>query len=184
MYRQKLKQWGSSMHAHLRTPHWRYVSLFTAAISRCTCSNEDLLFLPVKFNPLRDEAFVGGTKGTHLQLESTHVDLLGDIPEPCDHCDCITIVLHCDMFADFLKIMDCKLLVVASLLVLPGVVVCDYPWPDKVTQYKGYIQVSQVAAALGGWGCYVHVNTLRVLHSQTSRETYLQWHLFKSTLRI
>ena len=35
-----------------------------------------------------------------------------------------------------------SILLVASLLVLPSLVVCDYPWPDNVTQHKGYIQVS------------------------------------------
>jgi len=24
---------------------------------------------------------------------------------------------------------------------LPGLVQCEYPWPDKVTQHKGYIEV-------------------------------------------
>ena len=33
------------------------------------------------------------------------------------------------------------LLVVSVLQVVPSSVVCDYPWPDNVTQHKGYIQV-------------------------------------------
>ena len=38
--------------------------------------------------------------------------------------------------------MTACVLLLASLVVLPGLVVCNYPWPDNVTQYKGYIQVS------------------------------------------
>ena len=33
-------------------------------------------------------------------------------------------------------------LLLASLLFFPSLVICDYPWPDNVTQHKGYIQVS------------------------------------------
>ena len=27
------------------------------------------------------------------------------------------------------------------LVLLPAVVLCSYPWPDNVTQHKGYIEV-------------------------------------------
>ena len=66
----------------------------------------------------------------------------------------IIIILFCTtrIYADYSE-MDCKLLLVASFLVLlPGVVICDYPWPDNVTQYKGYIQVSPLAAGAGRAG--------------------------------
>ena len=33
-------------------------------------------------------------------------------------------------------------LLLSVAFVLPVLVVCDYPWPDKVTQHKGYIEVN------------------------------------------
>ena len=33
-------------------------------------------------------------------------------------------------------------LLLIAAFVLPVLVVCDYPWPDKVTQHKGYIEVN------------------------------------------
>jgi len=32
-------------------------------------------------------------------------------------------------------------LLFAAALALPSLVQCEYPWPDKVTQHKGYIEV-------------------------------------------
>ena len=33
-------------------------------------------------------------------------------------------------------------LLLSVAFVLPVLVVCDYPWPDKATQHKGYIEVN------------------------------------------
>ena len=33
-------------------------------------------------------------------------------------------------------------LLLSAAFVLPVLVLCDYPWPDKVTQHKGYIEVN------------------------------------------
>ena len=32
-------------------------------------------------------------------------------------------------------------LLLSAAFVLPVLVLSDYPWPDKVTQHKGYIEV-------------------------------------------
>ena len=34
------------------------------------------------------------------------------------------------------------LLFAAALLAIPSLTLCAYPWPDNVTQYKGYIEVN------------------------------------------
>lgn len=35
-------------------------------------------------------------------------------------------------------------LLLCVALLLPAVALCDYPWPDKVKQYKDYIVVSRL----------------------------------------
>ena len=117
-------------------------------LGRYTCSTEDLRFLPVKFN---DKAFVGGTKSHSHPIREHPRGFIRGYPwimwSATALANCIILRIHADNSE-----MDYKLLLVASLLGLPEAVICNYPWPDNVTQYKGYIQVSQLAAGHGRAG--------------------------------
>lgn len=130
--------------AHLTIPCWRYIFLPIPNITPSFVAQPLLI------------VFVVGTKTrprpeSSLQLESTHVDrwewslghgVSGNRNTRSYHmihvqhalCNNCATLMSLDRMAD-----SCLLLV--SLLLLPSLVVCGYPWPDNATQYKGYIQV-------------------------------------------
>ena len=49
------------------------------------------------------------------------------------------------------------LLFAAALLAIPSLTLCAYPWPDNVTQYKGYIEVNHAWMQISIVKAYISV---------------------------
>ena len=78
-------------------------------------------------------------------------------------------------------------LLLGSLLLLPGLVSCSYPWPDNVTQHKGYIEVSLLNRIIQNVVYFCHVlagfnRSVHIVVYLTSR--YFNVHSTSSTLTI
>jgi len=67
-------------------------------------------------------------------------------------------------------------LLFAAALALPSLVQCEYPWPDKVTQHKGYIEVFNSNARTPAICCklQIHVRSLLEACSQLCYSLQLQ----------
>ena len=120
-----------------------------------------------------DKAYCGSNKDCTFQLEIAHVAgfrvraprsafawcmrntfaIFPAAPDVIKHVIFRSMQVRCNN-ADlqYARIMARgSILSVASLLLplllVPSSVICSYPWPDSVTQYKGYIQVSPALAS-------------------------------------